>query len=57
MSTLSDQPQELHLRTNGVLFLEPALMAQASIDLHELTQREYPYGFTTELEATLRRKG
>jgi len=26
-------------------------MAQPTIDLHELTQREYPYGFTTELEA------
>jgi len=26
-------------------------MAQASIDLNELTQREYPYGFTTEIEA------
>jgi Fe-S cluster assembly protein SufB len=26
-------------------------MAQASIDLNELTQREYPYGFITEIEA------
>jgi Fe-S cluster assembly protein SufB len=26
-------------------------MAQATLDLNELTQREYPYGFTTELDA------
>ena len=26
-------------------------MAQASVDLRELTQREYPYGFTTDLDA------
>jgi len=32
-------------------------MAQPSIDLHELTQREYPYGFTTELEADAAPRG
>jgi Fe-S cluster assembly protein SufB len=32
-------------------------MAQASIDLHELTQREYPYGFTTELESDAAPRG
>jgi Fe-S cluster assembly protein SufB len=32
-------------------------MAQASIDLHQLTQREYPYGFATELEADAAPRG
>jgi hypothetical protein len=32
-------------------------MAQASIDLHELTQREYPYGFSTDSKPTPRRAG
>jgi Fe-S cluster assembly protein SufB len=32
-------------------------MAQASVDLHELTQREYPYGFTTDLDADVAPRG
>ena len=32
-------------------------MAQESIDIRELTQREYPYGFTTDLEADAAPKG
>jgi len=32
-------------------------MAQASIDLDELTQREYPYGFTTALDADAAPRG
>jgi Fe-S cluster assembly protein SufB len=31
--------------------MEQDFMPQASIDLNELTQREYPYGFTTDIEA------
>jgi Fe-S cluster assembly protein SufB len=34
-----------------VLFLEQHFMPQASIDLNELTQREYPYGFITDVES------
>src|SRR5450759_1236299 len=44
-------------RTCVVLFPEPALMAQESIDLRELTQREYPYGFTTEIDADAAPRG
>ena len=32
-------------------------MAQASIDLHALTEREYPYGFSTDLEADAAPRG
>ncbi|HEX7500469.1 MAG TPA: Fe-S cluster assembly protein SufB [Polyangia bacterium] len=32
-------------------------MAQPSIDLNELTQREYPYGFSTDLEADAAPRG
>ena len=32
-------------------------MAQPNIDLQELTQREYPYGFSTELEADAAPRG
>jgi Fe-S cluster assembly protein SufB len=40
-----------------VVFTGMALMAQASIDFRELTQREYPYGFSTDIEADAAPRG
>jgi Fe-S cluster assembly protein SufB len=38
-------------RTTEVRFSKKTPMSQASIDLQDLTQREYPYGFSTDLAA------